>query len=564
MRIAYFAAFFLICCQPIVIGTPGGAAGDEPDGTSGSLNGGTSANNAGASTTGGSSTTNTGGATTSGGVTTSGGANPGGSASNLSDAGSSLGGAGTTGNGGEAGSDVDGGGAGSDVDGGGAGGSPEIGDPVAPPLTAHVMIVAYNPLINGEGEAPETLAQSLALKTPGELAEELGAQLEVVTQGHVHYLFPLRQSPLAFPPTENGIRQTPATYEACLADASNCGAAADYNSTEAENQICNAVSDTEIDQVWLLGGKNFGFSVGKQLSCQVLGHALATQLDVVSLDYSEGMKSLLASYQQHSQYALTEAFGVPAAIATADSPNNTYGLLVQAQGRSFEAPASGCGDITFAPNSLSPHRFDDLREAPSYCESFLRSPRPAPLSALLPTSCSAWGCTEAGFRDYWFLHLPRAPWSDEHDMLNDFWPYILHPAARLPPPLTSVTCSSSYMPGWCEHAIDGTSGVCNEHEWASSKGQTGFVELRFVPPRLISSVTLFDRACIDDQVQAGHLEFSDGSEPRGFGQLPDDAKTAITTSFPPKLLSGLRVVIDFSTGYRSGFGDIQLSSDLPP
>ena len=102
---------------------------------------------------------------------------------------------------------------------------------------------------------------------------------------------------------------------------------------------------------------------------------------------------------------------------------------------------------------------------------------------------------------------------------------------------------------------------CNENEWAVEEGPTGFVELRFVPPKLVSGVILVDRLCPSEQVQAGHLEFSDGSEPRGFGELHDTGKTAVTVSFAPKLLTGLRVVIDFSTGTRPGFSEISLSSD---
>jgi hypothetical protein len=252
---------------------------------------------------------------------------------------------------------------------------------------------------------------------------------------------------------------------------------------------------------------------------------------------------------------------VPAAIATAESPNNTYGLFVQAQGRDWDAPASGCGDLTFAPNSLSANRFDDERSAPSYCETFVRSPRPAPLDTLTPITCAAWGCSELGFRDYWFAHLPRAPWSDAHDQLNDFWPYIVHASARTTPPEVSVTCSNSYEPGWCGNVIDNVHEKCNENEWAVQAGPTGFVELRFVPPKLVSGVILVDRLCPSEQVQAGHLEFSDGSAPIGFGALHDTGETALTVPFAPRLLTGLRVVIDFSSGPHPGFAEISLASD---
>lgn len=537
MRTLSFAAFCLVCCQPIVIGTPSGSGGDGATDGTGGKQAGTSAG--GSLNNGGSvAVLPTGGASTAGDTGTSGS---------------------------HAGAGGDGAGAGIDAgaSGAGAGGSSELDDAGVPSLTARVLLVAYDPTVNGAGEPDKTLTQSLALDPPNVLAEQLAARLETATTGHVHYVFSAPQTRLVFPPTENGIRYSAASYAACLANPSNCSSApADYAAIDDEINLCSAVRNKPYDQIWLLGGKHFGFSVGKQLFCEVEENngPVTKQIDVVTLDYSEGLTSLLASYQQHSQFALTEAFGIPAAISTADSPNNTYGLFVQAQGRAFAAPASGCGDITFAPNSLSPNRFDDPRSAPSYCETFLRSPRPAPLSSLSPITCAAWGCTELGFRDYWFAHLPSAPWSDSHDHLNDFWPYILHASVRATPPAVSVTCSSSYERGWCGNTLDGDTGVCNENEWALLEGSTGFVELRFVPPKLISNVSVFDRACVE-QVLAGHLEFSDGSAPIGFGQLPDDGLSPVTRSFPPKLLSGLRVVIDVSTGPHPGFAEISLSSD---
>ena len=88
------------------------------------------------------------------------------------------------------------------------------------------------------------------------------------------------------------------------------------------------------------------------------------------------------------------------------------------------------------------------------------------------------------------------------------------------------------------------------------------MELRFEPPRLVSGVQLFPRRC-EELVLSGHLEFSDGSPSIGFGALgrDDDLPTGMT--FDPKLLSGLRIVIDDSVGPHPGFADITVSSREP-
>jgi hypothetical protein len=238
--------------------------------------------------------------------------------------------------------------------------------------------------------------------------------------------------------------------------------------------------------------------------------------------------------------------------------------LVQSRGRATNAPASGCGDITFAPNTLEPNRFDAPSTMPSFCETFLHYPRAAaPLDAAVPLGCTAWGCTEAGFRGYWFAHVPQAPWSDSQGKLNDLWRYLLSDSERQPPLPISVTCSSSYQPGWCAHAIDKRQGKCNFDEWATSEKATGYVELRFEPKQLVSGVQLYDRAC-EEQVLRGHLEFSDGSAPIPFGALATDGTTPTSKTFEPKVLSGLRVVIDESSGANPGFGEITVASSMLP
>jgi hypothetical protein len=177
---------------------------------------------------------------------------------------------------------------------------------------------------------------------------------------------------------------------------------------------------------------------------------------------------------------------------------------------------------------------------------------------------------------HWLSQLPRARWSDSQNGLNDHWRYILHPSERERPKDVSVTCSSSYLPGWCDLVHEGSEalekgvahGTCNVGEWATYMEPRGFVEFRFVPPKLVSGVDIYDRGC-DEQVLAGHIEFSDGSADLGFGALANEGDDAHSETFEPRLLSGMRVVIDESsppvipgTKVNPGFGEIVIVS--PP
>jgi hypothetical protein len=432
MRARMFAAVLVLSCQPIMIGNPAEADGGAAalDGAGGATIASSAGNQGvlpnfggmaggGPSATGGSpDSPNAAGSPT--GATTPAGAPTGGAASTTAGAGGDAAGAG-----GEA-----------------DGSAPRI-------LNERVLFVIYDPNMNDPSDPAQRLSTTLGVEAPDVLAMRLTAQLETLTNGHVHHeVLPFRTS-LVFPPLLDGFRYDAAGYQACLAESSQCnGFAADYDAIEIEQELCSAVQSNNVDQIWLLGAEHFGFVNGRQLSCQVLEDEqyVTKTIDVVSLDYSRGFTSILFSYQLHAMIALQQVFGVSPANATAEAPDNVFGLFTQARGRAPDITVSGCGDITFAPNTLEPNRFDQAFTMSSYCDSFLHYPRTAPLAAAVSISCTDWGCTEVGFRGYWFSHLPRAPWADAQGKLNDFWRYLLYAKERLPPAELSVTTPAPTLP----------------------------------------------------------------------------------------------------------------------
>ena len=103
--------------------------------------------------------------------------------------------------------------------------------------------------------------------------------------------------------------------------------------------------------------------------------------------------------------------------------------------------------------------------------------------------------------------------------------------------------------------LDGFHGVCNQGEWATLTTPTGWVKITWPAARSVSSVTLFDRAC-DEQVIAGHLEFSNGSANVPFGTLENTGTTGTKLTFPTKSLTWVKVVIDQSAGPNPGISEV--------
>jgi len=430
-------------------------------------------------------------------------------------------------------------------------------------LHLRVLPVIYDPMVPGVSGQVERLSALLGGDAPEGLTQQFSAALEAATGGHVREeIAPVKVVP-EFPPLVGGFRYSASSYASCVADPQHCRPeGADYEAISGEQSLCAALESANADEIWLIGASHFGFAPLRPLECSVLvdSQPVVKKIDVVGLSYDAGLTGLFTGYQARAVAALDQAFAdFPAA-----SGDSVYQLFSHVQGQTAGAPASGCGSLTFAPNALVASRFDDPRTAQSYCDAFLTDPLPtSPVSSARPITCSAWGCTEQGFRRYWLSHLPRARWLDAQGKLDDFWRYILHPEERLAQQPIRLNCSSSYAPGWCAHVSDGQQGTCNVAEWATQSEATGWVEFLYTPKRLVTGVQLYDRAC-EEQVLSGHLEFSDGSPNLPFGALEPSGTEYTAVNFPPKLLSGLRVVIDSSNGgVNPGFGEVTVSSVLP-
>jgi hypothetical protein len=435
-------------------------------------------------------------------------------------------------------------------------------------LRPRLKWVMFDPVASEKGGIPQRLTTTLEIPAPEHTGMEFYDSLVALTNGHVQpqtKAYTITHA-YEFPRLADGYRYTKEEYASCLANPSSCHAEVelDYDALVRDDALCDAVAEENVDEIWLLGAAHFGLAPLKTISCPVVidGKYIDKKVDLVGLHYDrlepppepDGVPAplgMMSDYQARAIAALVQTFGpVPG------DASNPLGWFTQVLGQTAGATASGCGNLDFPPNARQAGRFDDPRSRLSFCDAFGASAQAsAPLGAAVATGCAAWGCTELGYRRYWLSHLPRASWLDKQGRLNDYWRYIVRATERADPNASAVTCSSEYQPGWCARAIDGKNGSCNDGEWATASETTGQVELLFRPPRFVTSVALYDRAC-SEQVKAGHLEFSDGSADIPFSMLENSGTEATTLSFEPKQLSGLRVVIDQGEITNPGIGEI--------
>lgn len=373
-------------------------------------------------------------------------------------------------------------------------------------IEPRVLLVIYDPSMSGVAEAPQRLSAMLEVDPPDALAHQVLDELSAATNGHVHPQTVPAISLADFPPLLGGGSYSPAEYAKCLKGEQAClTAAADFSSITSQHELCSVAQERRVDQIWLLGGDHFGFEALQQLECQPRAETQEPirTVDVLGLSYAAGLSGVMAQYQGYADRALLQVFGESA------TKSNRYAPFRQA---------------------LSEHA--------------------------LP-GCEVCADDELAFSRFWLSRLPRERWLDAQGRYNDFWRYLVRPQDRLPREPISVTCSSSWLPGWCEHVTDEIQGECNSNEWATLDEATGWVEFSFEPPVLLSGLQLYDRAC-DEQVLSGHIELSDGSEDILFGELEQSGTEFTSINFDPKTVSGLRVVIDIGTGGSPGFGEIML------
>ena len=151
-----------------------------------------------------------------------------------------------------------------------------------------------------------------------------------------------------------------------------------------------------------------------------------------------------------------------------------------------------------------------------------------------------------------------------------FWPETLTLPANIGP-LATATASSASPDQTADKAIDGvvdgSGGSPGDYskEWASNHEKTGaWLTSTWPAPVWIDHIVLYDRPNANDQITAGTLTFSDGSNV-STGSLPNDG-SAKTITFTPRAESSVTLAVTaVSTLTTSvGLAEMQVDRVLPP
>ena len=433
----------------------------------------------------------------------------------------------------------------------------------SPVHTRNATVVIYDPLITKTDGTKVKLSTYMNWEDPTQLVDRFKRSIQSMTNGRVKYTVVKTKTINAFPVKADGFQYTQASYLACIADSSQCHAAdaANVLATLSSEGVCTDVNAGTTNELWLFGGPYFGYYESQLTgpkafwynSPPLAGSTCNKLLPIMGFNYERSLAEMVHDMLHRTESTMSRVYGSWAEDRMANNWDKF--ALVAAQSPSFNY--SGCGNAHWTPTSTQDYDYANPRSIPSFCDDFLNYPnlKNPPSSALKTITCSAWGCEELAYYRYFFQHLPHVTGSGPDGKFNDWWRYVAKPNDVFLTDPGDATCSSEYAGGWCSKVLDGVHGTCNDGEWATASLPTGWAKVTFPSSKSVSSVTVFDRAC-DEQVTAGHLEFSDGSANIAFGALENTGATGTKLTFAAKTLSWVKVVIDSSTGGNPGLGEI--------
>jgi hypothetical protein len=212
----------------------------------------------------------------------------------------------------------------------------------------------------------------------------------------------------------------------------------DYNKYEEfmedpEYDLCGKANRGEIDEVWIFSGPWFGFYESRLAgpggfyynSAAYPGGTCNQLLPIMGFSYETGYGNGIEAFIHRFESTMDHVYGG----RNRQTPVTNWDRFTL---NPHEAPAlaySGCGWAHYPPNAAS-DEYDWVNPGTkdSICDDFYAYPNLGdPLTVKKPVSCTAWGCSQLGFFDYWLDHIPTFEFMNPDGKPNDWWPYLADP-----------------------------------------------------------------------------------------------------------------------------------------
>jgi hypothetical protein len=339
-------------------------------------------------------------------------------------------------------------------------------------ITKKVYVIVYDPLLSNN----QKLSQYLGWSDHTTITQGTIDFFKQASNNRINYV--VAQTTIVtsgWPQLVDGFSYTEQEYLAVLANQQphHVPTGVDYNNivNSVQFDICGKVNRGEIDEVWIYNGPWFGFYESTLAgpgaysfnSPPVSGTNNCNKLvPIMGPSPERTTNEAVHNFGHRMEFTMAQTYGG----WQKNDTSHSWAKFALARGQAPSYSYSGCGEIHYPPNSVIEYEYDHASGYLSNCADFANYPSLSdPLQVAQPVSCSAWGCMELNFYQYWFNHLPTFTGCGPDNVANDWWKYFASPAYALSPS-SACTVFGDILPGyWARDFVErlyaaGITGGC--------------------------------------------------------------------------------------------------------
>jgi hypothetical protein len=245
------------------------------------------------------------------------------------------------------------------------------------------------------------------------------------------------------------------------------GNTADYGAIFQQNNICNLVQTQNLSEVWMWGDGTAGFD---EVAYKVPNDAVPNDAQAESQwfydlrkknipdcgktiwamgwNYEVPIENAIHTYNHRVEGIVSLLVGQGHWLQPVD-PNNPWSKFSRYDLMTSPGVA-GVGTTHDPANASADYDYTNTTLVASTANDFLNYPNLT--GATTQISCTAWGCSQLGYQEWYDSHLPHVAGTSYMNTCNSWWTYIADFDRRLTP------CSGSS----CLQPIGGLCGINDE------------------------------------------------------------------------------------------------------
>lgn len=309
------------------------------------------------------------------------------------------------------------------------------------PITDNVIVIIFNPTMpNGQ-----STVNYFGWNDPNGLRDDYKSWLYTTTHGNYQYNIVNTIVLNDFPTYLNGQKYTPQGYINCIRDQSKCFPASvvntDYNKVLNNQNICQMVNKSQVNEVWLYGGPYMGLfestlvgPAAKLFLYNDNGGTVSTicnkLVPIMGFSYERTLSEEIHDFGHRTEATMIKVYG-----GFNDNPVTNWDYFASSKASYSHVTNGtrtvfGCGTIHYPPNVSDPndpYDYSNQQFVGSYCDAFYNYPNMNNFLNYSYVNSLTWSSTDVGFYQWWFSHIPNKPGCATDKKLNNWWTYMMDP-----------------------------------------------------------------------------------------------------------------------------------------